>query len=182
MHLARVLIYPARVHTARHTRWRAISSAQLMMVKWSVDARRDESELAYRRKWYAWNQSKKQWWGDRQGVRCTTPAGSVSLSPRGGAAGCVRRAAAPLAKPPARISIQRTAPHFAKPSVMQGAPLPIRCSLHRAGRKSGTRRSGAAARAASARPRLQWSASSVVTVSLLERWIVLRKSYAYGII
>lgn len=60
---------------------------------------------------------------------------------------------------------------FAKPSVMQGVPLPTRGYSRTAGRKSGTRRSGAAARAASARPAVSSEVPpSVVSVSLLERW------------
>lgn len=92
----------------------------------------------------------------------------AAMSTRASAAGCVRRASAPLAEP-ARISIRRAAPTALRNRRLCKAR---RCQLaarYTAGRKSGTRRSGAAARAASARPAIQWSAHSVVTVSLLER-------------
>lgn len=61
------------------------------------------------------------------------------------------RDAAPLAG--GRVfQAPRCTGRFAKPAVMQGVPLPTRGRSRTAGRKSGTRRSGAAARAASARP------------------------------
>lgn len=83
--------------------------------------------------------------------------------------------AAPLAKR-ARISSRtaRCTDRFAKPSVMQGVPLPTRsCSLTAAGRKSGTLRSGTAAAARAACMRLANPSEvppSVVSVSLRERW------------
>lgn len=73
----------------------------------------------------------------------------------------------------ARISSRaaRCIDRFAKPSVMQGVPLPTRGCSRTAGRKSGTRRSGAGARAAATRPADSSEVPpSVVSVSLLERW------------
>lgn len=95
-----------------------------------------------------------------------------------GAPGCRRLRvastgrAAPLAAR-ARISSRaaRCTDRFAKPSVMQGVPLPTRGCSCAAGRKSGTRRSGAGARAAATRPADSSEVPvSVVSVSLLERW------------
>lgn len=68
----------------------------------------------------------------------------------GGQVATTAARAAPLAAG-AYFKPGRAAPRFAKPSVMQGVPLPTRGCSRSAGRKSGTRRSGAAARAASTR-------------------------------
>lgn len=112
----------------------------------------DESEYTYRRKWCLRNQME----GHVVGAQRSRPAA------RGGSTGapgrrrqrCVNWPPAPLAAR-ARISSRaaRCTDRFAKPSVMQGVPLPTRGCSRTAGRKSGTRRSGAGARAAATRPR-----------------------------
>lgn len=107
----------------------------------------------------------------------------------GGATGGPRRdgyraAVASSPRPRWRIAYFKPASctdHFAKPAVMQGVPMPTRGRSHVAGRKSGTRRSGAAARVAFTRSSDSSEVSqSVVSVSLLERWNCVAQVYTYS--
>lgn len=182
MHLARALIYaplvirgPPQIYTLRvdvRSLRKNAKSRNNEANKMDHGCAKHESELTRGGKWYAWNQLMKcggaggprwpgemahqsrRWWGDA--VASTTARGPV------GRAGAYFKPARALHRPTDR---------FAKPSVMQGVPLPTRGCSRTAGRKSGTRRSGSAARAASARPANSSEVSlSVVSVSLLERW------------
>lgn len=152
----------------------------------------DESELARRRKWYAWNQMKK-WWGShnrwatrRHEARTARRATACDVGRRWqwSALGAQRYRREPESAAK-RCGVFQAGP-LAAPTALRNRRLckACRCQLAaartplRAGRKSGTRRSGTAARAASARPVDSSEVpSSVVSVSLLERcnW-VLRKS------
>lgn len=109
----------------------------------------DESQFARRRKWCCVKSVGEMWGG---GSSATVAVARCAHRTSRRVAGCVNCGLRPRWQSGRVFQAPHCTDRFAKPSVMQGVPLPTRGRSRTAGRKSGTRRSGAAARAASARP------------------------------